>query len=72
MVESEYFLDDTGHQIPVNFSQRGYLAKIMDAAKGILGRLNQGSFPTFPFNSKIESLLDDIMEINIFAVFRIS
>lgn len=36
MVESEYFLDDTGHQIPVEFSKRGYLARIMDTAKGIL------------------------------------
>ncbi len=36
MVESD-FLDDTGHQIPVQFERKNFLARIMDTARGILG-----------------------------------
>jgi hypothetical protein len=36
MVESEYFLDDTGHQIPVEFSRQGFLTRIMETAKGVI------------------------------------
>lgn len=36
MVESD-FLDDTGHQIPVQFTQDRFLNRLMTAAKGILG-----------------------------------
>ncbi len=36
MVESD-FLDDTGHQIPVQFQEERLLNKVLTAAKGILG-----------------------------------
>lgn len=36
MVESD-FLDDTGHQIPVQFSQDRLLSRVVTAARGILG-----------------------------------
>jgi hypothetical protein len=36
MVESD-FLDDTGHQIPVQFGRKKILTRIRETAKGILG-----------------------------------
>lgn len=36
MVESD-FLDDTGHQIPVQFKKDRLLNRVFTAARGILG-----------------------------------
>jgi len=36
MVESD-FLDDTGHQIPVQFKTERFLNRVVTAARGILG-----------------------------------
>jgi len=35
MVESD-FLDDTGHQIPVQFGRTGFISRIMETAKGVI------------------------------------
>jgi hypothetical protein len=36
MMKSD-FLDETGHQIPVEFEQQRLFSRILSAAKGILG-----------------------------------
>jgi hypothetical protein len=36
MVESD-FLDDTGHQIPVQFGSKRLLTRVKETARGILG-----------------------------------